>query len=69
MRGADALTLHDTPRVSVLHASLMQYLLRLAHERYQILAAWPDFTQMYGKDFYYRWVGGETGVAAAGLMA
>jgi hypothetical protein len=39
----------------VLHASLMQHLLSLAHARYQILAQWPDFTKMYGKDYYYRW--------------
>lgn len=48
------LALYDTARVSVLHSSFMEYLLTLSHERYTILAQWPDFTKMYGKDFFYR---------------
>jgi len=40
--------------VSVLHASFMEYLLRLANERYNLLAQWPDFSTMFGKDYYYR---------------
>lgn len=28
--------LYDTPRISVLHASFQEYLLRLAHERYEV---------------------------------
>lgn len=40
--------------MSVLHASFMEYLLGLAHERYNILAQWPDFSSMFGKDYYYR---------------
>lgn len=32
----------------------MDYLLALTHERYSVLAAWPDFTAAYGKDYYYR---------------
>lgn len=51
---SSALTLYDVSRVSVLHASLMEYLLRLAHERYSILSQWPDFTKVYGKDYFYR---------------
>uniref|UniRef100_A0A383VZS9 Uncharacterized protein n=1 Tax=Tetradesmus obliquus TaxID=3088 RepID=A0A383VZS9_TETOB len=47
-------TLYDAARVSVLHASMMEYLLRLAHARYSLLAQWPDFTTMMGKDYYYR---------------
>lgn len=46
--------LHDVARISVLHSSLMEYLLRLAHERYSILAQFPDFSTMFGKDYYYR---------------
>lgn len=40
--------------MSVLHASFMEHLLALAHERYNILAQWPDFSTMFGKDYYYR---------------
>jgi hypothetical protein len=47
-------TLYEAARVSVLHASMMEYLLRLAHARYSLLAQWPDFTTMMGKDYYYR---------------
>lgn len=36
----------STCSVSVLHSSLMDYLLRLSHERYSVLASWPDFTKM-----------------------
>jgi hypothetical protein len=32
----------------------MEYLLRLANERYNLLAQWPDFSTMFGKDYYYR---------------
>jgi hypothetical protein len=32
----------------------MEYLLGLAHERYNILAQWPDFSSMFGKEYYYR---------------
>jgi hypothetical protein len=46
--------LYEAARVSVLHASMMEYLLRLAHARYSLLAQWPDFTTMMGKDYYYR---------------
>ncbi|KAF5832446.1 hypothetical protein DUNSADRAFT_11646 [Dunaliella salina] len=35
-------------------SSFVDYLLRLAAERYQVLAQWPDFSTAYGKDFYYR---------------
>jgi hypothetical protein len=38
--------LQDVTRVSVLHASFMDYLLQLANERYQVLAQWPDFTTL-----------------------
>jgi hypothetical protein len=48
-------TLYEAARVSVLHASMMEYLLRLAHARYSLLAQWPDFTTMMGKDYYYRY--------------
>ncbi|GBG00352.1 hypothetical protein Rsub_13084 [Raphidocelis subcapitata] len=48
------LTLYDTPRISVLHASFMEHLLRLAHERYSLLAQWPDFGVAFSKEVYYR---------------
>jgi hypothetical protein len=48
------LTLHEVARVNVLHSSILDYLVKLANERYNILASWPDFTTVYGKDFYYR---------------
>eukprot|EP00775_Hariotina_reticulata_P008193 gene8193-8384_t len=51
---AEPLTLYEASRVSVLHASFMEYLLRLANERYNLLAQWPDFSTMFGKDYYYR---------------
>lgn len=51
---ANPITLYEASRVSVLHASFMEYLLRLANERYNLLAQWPDFTTMMGKDYYYR---------------
>lgn len=51
---ATPLTLYDTPRVSVLHASFMEHLLRLVHERYSLLAQWPDFSMAFGKEVYYR---------------
>lgn len=38
------LALQDVARVSVLHSSFLDYLLRLANERYAVLAQWPDFT-------------------------
>ncbi len=46
--------------MSVLHASFMEYLLGLAHERYNILAQWPDFSAMFGKDYYYRCIEGRS---------
>ena len=52
--GAAPLALYETPRVSVLHASLMEHLLRLAHERYGLLSQWPDFAAAFSKDAYYR---------------
>ncbi|KIY98032.1 F1F0 ATP synthase associated 19.5kDa protein [Monoraphidium neglectum] len=51
---ASPLTLYDTPRVSVLHASFLEHLLRLAHERYSLLSQWPDFSSALAKDVYYR---------------
>lgn len=51
---ASPITLYEAARVSVLHASFMEYLLTLAHDRYNILAQWPDFSTMFGKDYYYR---------------
>mmetsp|Transcript_23092 Transcript_23092/g.50685 ORF Transcript_23092/g.50685 Transcript_23092/m.50685 type:complete len:210 (+) Transcript_23092:102-731(+) len=51
---AKELALHDVARVSVLHSSFMDYLVKLANDRYKILASWPDFTTAYGKDYYYR---------------
>lgn len=51
---AKEIALVDAARVSVLHASLTDYLLRLSHERYNVLAQYPDFTTMYGKDYFYR---------------
>jgi hypothetical protein len=51
---AEPVTLYETPRVSVLHASLQDHLLRLAHERYNALAQWPDFSAAFTKDVYYR---------------
>lgn len=47
-------SLVDVARVSVLHSSLMEYLLSLSHERFEVLSKFPDFTTMYGKDYYYR---------------
>ena len=41
---AKELTLHEVARVSVLHSSILDYLVKLANERYNILASWPDFT-------------------------
>lgn len=38
------MTLADAARVSVAHSSYVDYLLRLAAERYAVLAQWPDFT-------------------------
>jgi len=46
--------LAELARISTLHSSFVDYLLRLAAERYQVLAQWPDFSTAYGKDFYYR---------------
>lgn len=42
--GAKAIVLKDAARVSVAHASFVDYLLQLAAERYAVLAQWPDFT-------------------------
>jgi hypothetical protein len=53
-RLADApLELAETPRVSVLHAALLDALMRQAHARYAQLAAWPDFAAFLGRDDYY----------------
>ncbi|MEW5308311.1 MAG: hypothetical protein WDW38_000281 [Sanguina aurantia] len=35
-------------------SSFTDFLMKLSHERYSVLAQWPDFTKAYGKDFYYR---------------
>lgn len=51
---AKPLALQDAARISVLHSSVLDYLVKLANERYNVLASWPDFTTAYGKDFYYR---------------
>jgi hypothetical protein len=51
---ASPLTLYAAPRVSVLHASFMEFLLATAHERYALLSSWPDFSTMFGQDYYYR---------------
>ncbi|KXZ45376.1 hypothetical protein GPECTOR_55g282 [Gonium pectorale] len=48
------LVLQDVSRISTAHSSIMNYLLTLTHERYSVLASWPDFTKAYGKDYYYR---------------
>lgn len=32
-------------RISTTHSSFMNYLLTLTHERYSVLASWPDFTK------------------------
>lgn len=48
------MTLHEVARVSVLHSSILDYLVKLSNERYNVLASWPDFTTAYGKDVYYR---------------
>lgn len=52
--GSKPLALVEVARISPLHSSFMDYLLQLAHERYAVLAKFPDFTTMYGKDYYYR---------------
>lgn len=51
---ATPLVLQDVTRISTTHSAFMDYLLALTHERYSVLAAWPDFTAAYGKDYYYR---------------
>ncbi|EFJ42832.1 mitochondrial F1F0 ATP synthase associated protein [Volvox carteri f. nagariensis] len=51
---AKPLVLQDVTRISTAHSSFMSYLLSLTHERYSVLASWPDFTKAYGKDYYYR---------------
>jgi hypothetical protein len=51
------LVLYDAARISVAHSSFMEYLLRLSHERYSLLAQWPDFSSMFAKEYYYRWGG------------
>ena len=38
----------DVARVSVLHSSFMDYLVKLSAERYAVLARWPDFTAAVG---------------------
>jgi len=37
-------------RVSVLHSSILDYMVKLANERYDILASWPDFTTAVRRD-------------------
>lgn len=32
-------------RISTAHSAFMNYLLTLTHERYSVLATWPDFTK------------------------
>lgn len=51
---ATTTTLYDTARISVLHSSILEFLCKSVHERYSILADWPDFSTMYGKDYFYR---------------
>ena len=53
-QASEQLALKDVARISVLHSSMLDYLVKLANERYQVLASWPDFTAAYGKDFFYR---------------
>ncbi|MEW5305733.1 MAG: hypothetical protein WDW36_008252 [Sanguina aurantia] len=48
------IALADVARISVAHSSFTDFLMKLSHERYSVLAQWPDFTKAYGKDFYYR---------------
>ncbi|GIM15971.1 hypothetical protein Vretimale_18641 [Volvox reticuliferus] len=48
------LVLYDVSRISTAHSSFMSYLLSLTHERYSLLASWPDFTKACGKDYFYR---------------
>ncbi|KAJ9517551.1 hypothetical protein QJQ45_024963, partial [Haematococcus lacustris] len=45
---AKSITLKDVARVSVLHSSIVDYLLQLTAERYAVLAQWPDFTTAVG---------------------
>jgi hypothetical protein len=47
---AKELTLHEVARVSVLHSSILDYMVKLANERYDILASWPDFTTAVRRD-------------------
>ncbi|KAG1663733.1 hypothetical protein FOA52_006102 [Chlamydomonas sp. UWO 241] len=51
---AKQMTLYDVARVSVLHSSILDHLVTLSNERYNVLASWPDFTTAFGKDTYYR---------------
>ncbi|PNH06553.1 hypothetical protein TSOC_007062 [Tetrabaena socialis] len=48
------IALQDVSRISTTHSSFMKHLLALTHERYSVLASWPDFTKAYGKGYYYR---------------
>lgn len=34
----------EVARVSTLHSSVLDYLVKLSNERYAVLASWPDFT-------------------------
>jgi hypothetical protein len=36
--------MQDVSRISVLHSSFMDYLVKLTAERYQVLGQFPDFT-------------------------
>lgn len=38
------LALKEVARISVLHSSVLDYLVKLVNERYQVLASFPDFT-------------------------
>ncbi len=41
---AKQMTLYEVARVSTLHSSILDYLVKLSNERYNVLASWPDFT-------------------------
>jgi hypothetical protein len=43
-RVSEGCRLQDVARISVLHASFVDYLLALSAERYAVLAKFPDFT-------------------------
>ena len=43
-QAAEPLSLVEVARVSTLHSSVLDYLVKLSNERYAVLASWPDFT-------------------------